>query len=268
MLKKQIKNYRYTIILLRQLVVTDFKLRYQNSFLGYIWSVLKPLALFSIMYVVFTKFLKVGNSIPNFPVYLLLGLVLWFFFSEVTNNSVQAIVGKGDLLRKINFPKYVIILAASFSALINLGLNLVVLLVIAFFAGADPSKFALLAPLYILELYIFAIGVSFFLSALFVKFRDIAYIWEIFMQALFYATPVFYDFNIVPAKFAKILMLNPLAQIIQDIRYGTVTKVTKTLDKTYYNFYIKLVPFIIVIGILVVGGLYFKNKSKYFAEQV
>lgn len=96
-------RYRYSILLLKELVKTDFKLRYQNSFLGYVWSLLRPLLLFVILYLVFTVFLPVGKGIPHYPVYLLLGIVLWNYFSEVTNGSVNAIVSKGDLLRKINF---------------------------------------------------------------------------------------------------------------------------------------------------------------------
>src|SRR5205085_912081 len=109
-------RYRYSIILLKQLVKTDFKLRYQGSLLGYIWSLLRPLALFVILYTVFAKILKVGNAIPNFPIYLLLGIVFWNYFAEVTTGSVTAIVGRGDLLRKLSFPRYVIVLAGSFSA--------------------------------------------------------------------------------------------------------------------------------------------------------
>src|SRR4051812_19118284 len=103
------QRYRYSAILLRQLVVTDFKLRYQGSMLGYLWSLLRPLLMFVILYFVFTIALPVGKDVPYFPQYLLLGIILWNFFGEVTSGSVGAIVGKGDLMRKINFPKYVII---------------------------------------------------------------------------------------------------------------------------------------------------------------
>src|SRR5579884_978310 len=120
-------RYSYSIILLKQLVKTDFKLRYQGSALGYIWSLLRPLLLFLVLYVVFTVFLPVGKGVPHYPVYLLLGIVLWNFFSEITSGSVGAIVEKGDLIRKINFPKYNIILAKVFSALINLFLNFIVI---------------------------------------------------------------------------------------------------------------------------------------------
>ena len=123
------QRYRYSLILLRELVRTDFKVRYQNSILGYVWSLLRPLLLFVILYLVFTKFLKVGDSVPNYPVYLLLGLLFWNFFVEVTMGSVTAIVGKGDLIRKINFPKYVILLSIICSALINFGLTSIVVVI-------------------------------------------------------------------------------------------------------------------------------------------
>src|SRR6185437_9679410 len=110
-MKNFLRRYHYSVILLRELVRTDFKLRYQGSVLGYMWSLLRPLFMFATLYIVFGVFLKAKGNIPHYPVYLLLGIVLWNYFGEVTSGSVGAIVGKGDLLRKINFPKYVIILA-------------------------------------------------------------------------------------------------------------------------------------------------------------
>jgi ABC-2 type transport system permease protein len=124
-------------ILLRELVITDFKLRYQGSVLGYVWSLLKPLMLFAIMYVVFIHFLRFGNGIPHFAVALLLGIVMWTFFTEATNQGMQAIVGRGDLIRKINFPKYIIVISGTVSALINFLLNLVVIIIFMIFDGVD-----------------------------------------------------------------------------------------------------------------------------------
>src|SRR5690348_2520218 len=109
MIDKIKQRYNYSLILLRELVITDFKLRYQGSVLGYVWSLLRPLALFLILYFVFAKFLRIGDAVPHFPVYLLLGIVIWNYFAEVTNGGVSAIVGRGDLIRKLNFPKYVIV---------------------------------------------------------------------------------------------------------------------------------------------------------------
>jgi len=110
---------RRNMILLRELVITDFKLRYQGSFLGYLWSLLRLLLLFAIMYLVFVYFLRFGEGIEHFAVSLLLGIVMWTFFSEATNQGMRAIIDRGDLLRKINFPKYILVISATISALIN-----------------------------------------------------------------------------------------------------------------------------------------------------
>jgi len=173
----ELKNkYRYAHILLRQLVITDFKLRYKGSALGYVWTLLRPLALFAILYVVFVYFLKIGAAVPHYAVYLLIGVVLWNYFVEVTMNGLSAIVGKGDLMRKLAFPRYVVVVSGSLSALINLGINL---LVVALFMGINGTPFTLSALLIfplILELFIFGLGIAFLLSALYVRFRDINYI--------------------------------------------------------------------------------------------
>ena len=242
MIKSIKQRYRYTIILLKQLVKTDFKLRYQNSVLGYLWSLLRPLALFAILYVIFVKFLKVGSGIPHYPIYLLLGIVLWNFFAEVTTSSVGAIVSKGDIMRKINFPRYVIVLSGSFSALINLFLNLIVVGVFMIIAGVTLRPVAILAPLLIVELFVFSLAIAFFLSAAFVRFRDISYIWEVIMQGAFYATPILYPISLIPVNAAKILLLNPVAQIIQDLRFVLITDQTKTIGQLYGTKLIRLVP--------------------------
>ncbi|MEO5499770.1 MAG: ABC transporter permease [Candidatus Saccharimonadales bacterium] len=264
-------KYRYSLILLKELVKTDFKLRYQGSFLGYIWSLLKPLFMFVILYLLFGVILNAGEGMPHYPVYLLLGLLLWNYFAEVTNTSVTAIVGKGDLLRKLNFPKYVIVLSGSFSALINLFINFIVLGIFILFLGVDLRWSALLIPLTLVELFVFAIGVSFLLSALYVRFRDISYIWEILMQAAFYITPIFYLLNFVDAKShlaAQVLLLNPMAQIIQDTRYLLVTSQTLTFEQLYINDWYRLVPISIVILLTFCGAWYFRKKSAGFAEEV
>src|ERR1017187_4278418 len=172
------RRYRYSLILLRELVRTDFKIRYQNSILGYVWSLLRPLLLFVILYFVFTKFLKVGTGVPHYPVYLLLGLLFWNFFVEVTSGSVTAIVGKGDLIRKINFPKYIIIVAVLSSGLIKLSLTAVVVAIFMIAGHVAVSWQALLLIPLLLELVVIAVTVAFFLSTAFVRFRDVSYIWE------------------------------------------------------------------------------------------
>lgn len=271
-MKQKLQNiysrYRYSIILLKQLVKTDFKLRYQNSFLGYMWSLLRPLALFLILYIVFARFLKLGTDIPHFPIYLLVGIVLWNFFAEVTTGSIASIVGKGDLLRKINFPKYVLVLSGSFSALINLALNSVVIAVFMIFSQVELRAVALLLPIFIIELFIFSLAIGFFLSAAFVRFRDINYIWEVIMQGAFYATPIIYPLTKIPFNAAKILMLNPVAQIIQDVRFVLVTDKTLTINDFYGSHLIRIFPFTLAIVLVILAATYFRSRSKYFAEEI
>jgi len=266
--KKIIARYRYSVILLRELVITDFKLRYQGSLLGYLWSLLRPLGLFLILYVVFVRFLRFGAGIPNYPIYLLLGIVLWNYFADVTNGGVGAIVGRGDLLRKINFPKYVIVLAGSFSALINLAINLVVVLGFAIWRHVDFHWHAVLVPLVVLELFLFSIALAFFLSALFVRLRDVNYVWEVFMQGLFYATPIIYPLTVIPSRAAKLLLLNPVAQIVQDARYLLVTPQSPTISSVYGNPWVRLVPFGMVLLVTVLAVWYFRRSSRYFAEEI
>ena len=255
--------------LLAELVRTDFKLRYQGSVLGYAWSLLRPLLMFVILYVVFVDFLKIGNGIPHYPIYLLLGIVIWNFFTEITMQSTTAIVGRGDLIRKIRIPRWMIIFATSLSALINLGLNAVV--VIAFMIINHVPALAT-APLVIpilIEIYIFSLGVSLFLSSLFVKFRDVSYIWEVFLQAGFYITPILYPLSkITNVTLQKFIMLSPMAQTIQDLRYSAITHTSVTVYTIYNSKIYMAVPFIIVVIVFVGGLLYFKRESKYFAENI
>lgn len=257
-------------ILLRELVVTDFKLRYQGSALGYAWSVLKPLFLFAILYVVFEKFLRLGRDIENFPIYLLLGIVLWTFFAEATNLGLQSIISRGDLIRKINFPKYIIVVSGTISSLINLAINLGVVMVFVLFSDVTLTWSALwLIPL-IAELYLFALAVAFLLAALNVKLRDVGYLWEVFMQAMFYATPVIYPLQMVMSQSVeatKLLMLNPVAQIIQDARYALVTHDTITVWNLFTDWK-ALIPFIIIVIVLIFASVYFRKHSKTFAEEI
>ena len=255
--------------LLTELVRTDFKLRYQGSALGYAWSLLRPLLLFAILYVVFVRFLKIGTGVPHYPVYLLLGVVLWNFFNEMTVMSLGSIVGRGDLIRKIRIPRWIIVLSSSISALINFFLNLVVIVIFMFINHVDLYRTALWLPLILLEVYVFALGISLFLSAAFVKFRDIGYIWEVVMQAGFYLTPILYPLSrITNVTLQKVILLNPMAQAIQDARYSTVTHDTSTIHRVFNGGWYQVIPYAIVVLVLLGGLTYFRKESKYFAENI
>ena len=272
---KLISKYRYSWILLRELVKTDFKLRYQGSMLGMAWSVLKPLMLFAVMYVVFVRFLRFGAGIPHFAVSLLLAQTLWAFFQEATSQGMQAIVGRGDLLRKLKFPRYIVVVSSTVSALINLVISLFVVLIFMIVNGVEFRPTILLFPLVIIELYIFSLGLVLLLSTIFVRFRDIGHIWEVIMQAWFYATPIIYPLtqliNVGWLSIAKlVLMLNPMAQIIQDARYLIVTTQTETVWGLVgqRSWWLKLAPLLIVMIVLAIGVKVFKRRSPYFAEEV
>ncbi len=255
--------------LLAELVRTDFKLRYQGSVLGYTWSLLRPLLLFLILYLVFAKFLKLGNDVPHYPIYLLLGIVLWNFFAEMTSQSLGSIVGRGDLIRKIRIPRWMIVLSSSVSALINLGLNLLVVAVFMIFNHVEIMRSIWLFPFTLVEIYIFALGVSLFLAAAFVKYRDVSYIWEVTMQAMFYLTPILYPLSRIPnVNFQKLLLLSPVAQAIQDARNVVVTKGTLTIAEVFHSSSARLLPLGISVLVLLIGVLYFKHEAKQFAENL
>jgi ABC-2 type transport system permease protein len=196
---------------------------------------------------------------------------MWTFFTEATGQGMGAIVGRGDLIRKISFPKYIIVISGTISALINLLLNLIVVFVFCIVNGVDLKASILLLPLNILELYVFALAIAFLLGSLYVKYRDISHIWEVFLQGAFYATPILYPLSTVidqSALAAKILMLNPVAQIIQDARYNLITHQTITTNNFIMNKWIAIIPYAIVLLSIILASLYFKKSQRYFAENV
>ena len=258
-------------ILLKELTKTDFKLRYQGSALGYLWALLRPLMMFAIMYIVFAKLLKIGNDIPHYPVYLLCGTTMWSFFTECTSQGIQAMVQRGDLIRKISFPKYIVVVSSTLTAVINMLINLGVIIIFALINGVTPSWSWLLVPLSLLELYVLSLGIAFLLGAINVKYRDITSIWDVCIQALFYAVPIIYPITMVletSTKAAKLILLNPIAQAIQDIRYNLITNETITTWNFIENSFLKILPIILVLVVLILAALYFRRKSKFFAEEI
>lgn len=255
--------------LMYQLVITNFKLRYQGSALGYVWSVLKPIMLFSVLYFVFTVFIPVGREIEYFPSYLMLGLVLWTFFVEATVSGLNSISGRGDLIRKVNVPKSAIVVSAVLSAAINFAINMMVVLIV-FLLNGVPLRFSMLVGILpIVELFVFAIAISFILASLYIRFRDFGHIWDVVLQVLFYATPIIYLLDRIPIKYAQVTSLNPLAQIIQDARYFIVTKNTATPSSVYGSIIAGRVAHIIfVIAVCFIAVWYFRKSSKYLAEEL
>ena len=236
-------------ILLKELVKTDFKLRYQGSIMGHLWSILKPLMLFSVMYLVFVRFLGLGRDMPHFAVALLLGMVIWNFFAETTSLGLTSIVGRGDLLRKLSFPKEIIVLSV---AVLN---------------QVEISKYAIIAPLYIIPIFAFSLGIAFILATLFVYFRDIAPVWEVVMQAGMYATPIIYSLSMIHNnKIIAVMMLNPLATIIQDLRHILIYPGNQVITEFINNKWIVAIPYVLPFIVLVFGYTIFKKYADKFAE--
>ncbi len=254
-------------ILLKELVKTDFKLRYQGSMMGHLWSILKPLMLFSVMYVVFIQFLGFGRDMPHFAVALLLGMVIWNFFAETTSMGLTSIVGRGDLLRKLSFPKEIIVLSVAVSAFINFLINLLVVLFFCILNHVEVSKYAVIAPLYIIPLFAFSLGIAFILATMFVYFRDIAPVWEVVMQAGMYATPIIYSLSMINNQTVKaIMMLNPLATIIQDLRHLLIYSGNQTVGDFINTKWIIAIPYVLPFVVLFVGYVIFKKHADRFAE--
>ncbi len=255
--------------ILREMVSTDFKVRYQGSVLGYFWSLLKPLLLFAVLYILFTYVAPIGKDVEHYGVSLLIGIVLWNFFAEATMVGASSVVANGDLIRKISIPRYLVVIASSVSALINLGLSLVIVYIFTVANGITPTLSWFLLPLVILELLIFSVGTAFVLATAYVKYRDVTYIWEVVLQAGFYASAVIVPMIVVPKQLHDWFFMNPIVQIIQDARNILIAGPNNiTLWNTVDKFQFKIIPFLIIAVICVIGFIYFKKQSKYFAEDI
>lgn len=265
-------NFTQQKNLLLEMVRTDFKLRYQGSLLGYTWSVLKPLFMFAILYTIFGVVLKLGAGTPNYPLSLLLGIVLFNFFSEATSGALKSIVAKGSLIRKIDIPRYLIPIASTASAFVNTLINLVVVFVFVLVLAPFNEislKTLILLPLLIVELVIFTLGVGYFLSALYVRLRDINHIWEVVRQALFYSVPIIYPLTRVPYETVQQIMIsNPIVQILEEARVVVTYKGTLTTYDIFGNNIYLLIPVGITVFTFIFGLIYFLKQSKHFAENI
>jgi ABC-2 type transport system permease protein len=255
---------------------TEFKLRFFGSALGYLWTLVRPLLLFGVLWVFFTKVAKVNNSkVPGeefYGVQLLGSIVLFTFFAEATAGAVKSVVDRENLVRKIHFPRLVIPASVVLLALFNLGLNLVVVMIFALGAGVTPMLSWLELPLIVIMIAVCAAGVAMLLSALYVHFRDVAPIWEVLLQILFYASPVIISIQTVKAKVSTpvlhLYMLNPLAAIFQQFRHAMVTHATPSAGAVLGSWTALLIPLGIVAAIFVIGFAVFNGAAAKIAENL
>lgn len=210
----EVRHYKDLLI---QLVSRDLKLKYRRSVLGYVWSVLNPLLIMLVMYVVFSKLFD--RNIPNFPVYLLVGRTMYDFVVGATNKAMDGITSNAALLKKTYVSKYMFPLAKVTSCMVDYVLSLGALLIVLIFTGSPFYWTMLLFPLITLEAYIFACGMGFFLAQMHVFFRDTRYIYNAFTTAWMYASAIFYPVDILP-NWLKFIVenLNPLYIYIKQFR--------------------------------------------------
>lgn len=250
------------------LAVTEFKLRFFGSVLGYLWTLMRPLMLFGVLYFVFTQVFGVGESVKYYPVYLLTSIVLFTYFAETTGGGVQCLVTRENLLRKMRFPRMVIPVSVSLTALFNLGANLLAVLVFAFATGVQPRLSWLQFPVLVLILAIFAVGIAMLLSVLYVRFRDIQPIWDVISQALFYGSPVLYVNAQLPESIQRELMANPISAVLTQMRHAVLDPTAPTAAESIGGGVRLLIPAGIVIASFCLGLWAFTREAPRIAENL
>ena len=261
-------DLRRFIALTRTLAVTDFKLRYFGSALGYLWSLARPLLFFGVIYVVFTHVVRFGADVEHYAAYLLMSIVLWTFFAETTNGAVRSLVTREALLRKIRFPRLVIPLSVSLTAFFNLALNLIAVVVFAMLSGVRPQLGWLEVPVLVGLLFVLATGVGMLLSALYVRFRDLEPIWDVTLQVLFYGSPILFVASNYPDSVERILGASPIAAILTEMRRAFVDADAPGAAEAVGGAPRLLIPVAIVLVVFVLGWWVFNREAPRIAENL
>lgn len=247
-----VERYKF---LISQLVIRDFKIKYKRSVLGIFWSFLNPLLTMLVQYIVFSTMFR--SEIDKYAVYLLVGIVCYSFFNEVTTMSLQSISGNANLIKKVYMPKYILPLARTLSSSVNLLISIIPLLLISVLTGVVFHKSIFLTIFFLLCLIVFALGVGMFLSALNVFFRDVQFLWTVVCMMWMYATPIFYSPSIIPEKFGFVLDMNPLYHFIKNIRMCIIEGISPG-PKSY------LFCFLFAMLSLALGSFVFKKSQDKF----
>ena len=262
----------YYLRVLRVMGVIDFKARYTDAALGYVWSLVKPLAYFGVLWLVFAHLLRTENQTDDFALFLLIGILLFLFFIDAVSLMLPSIVEGGTTLRRLAFDPILIPLSLSVAAGITFCVNV---LAFVFFAAiqrvAPRIEWLLVIPL-LTELYVFTIALGLLLSALYVRFRDISQVWELAASLLFFACAIFYPVGILPDWAQKVAFLNPFLQIMQDIRHamlgGSSGPYDVSADTVYAGAGGRLIPIAIVLLTALAAFVIFRREGRYFAERL
>lgn len=250
-----IQNFLKFRPLLGELVARDIKIKYRRSVLGVFWTLLNPLCMMAVLSVVYSNLFKF--AVDNFPLYLLSGQVVFNFFSESTTSSMSAIVGNASLIKKVYMPKYLFVLSRVISSAINLGASFCALIVVMAVTRSELHWTVLLSWVPLLFLIAFSVGVGMLLAALTVKFRDVMHLYSVFITALMYLTPVIYPMNILPGWLAKIVLANPVTNMVMMFR-----------DTIMYNSLPSIFNLVIALfesSVMLILGMYvfYKNQDDF-----
>lgn len=250
--------YGYRDLILR-LAWSDFKLRYKNSILGFFWSLLEPLLMLLVLYVVFSHLMKI--QVEHYQLFLLLGIILWNFLDRGTSMGIFGIVGKPGLVQKVYFPRDVLIISACATALMMTALEFVVFVAFMAVFGVAPTAAVLYFPPIFALLFVLVFGLSLALSALNVYFRDVQFIWRVILQAGFFATPILYPITIFPADLQRLVMANPMARIITTSRDSVLYGAAPAAGDLAY-------VALAAVVFLLAGYLVFDHFEPGFAEEI
>ena len=261
-------DIRHFVNLTVTLAVTEWKLRFFGSVLGYLWTLMRPLLLFGVLYVVFSHVVKVGTKVPHYPVYLLESIVMFQFFADSTSQGLQSLLQRESLLRKMRFPRMVIPLSVVLTNLFNLGMNLIAVLVFVLASGLSPRWTWLLVPVLVLALIVLATGAAMLTSALYVRFRDLAPIWEIVLQISFYASPVLYVISQVPSAYQHPLAANPLGMVMTQMRKWVIDPHAPSASEAIGGYVPLLIPIGVIVGVFAVGFWVFQRETPHIAENL
>jgi ABC-2 type transport system permease protein len=250
------------------LAVTDWRLRFYGSVLGYAWTLARPFAFFGVIYVIFTEVAKIGGDIKDYGICILFSMVLFQFFAEATTGSVTSVVRRENLLRKMRFPRLAIPLSTVLTALMNLVATLLAVGVFAAATGVYPTWRWLELPLLVAVLAVAATGTGMLLSVLFVRYRDVQPIWDVATQILFYASPILYVATMVPDDYQRAYLFNPIAAVLTQVRHAAVDPTAPTAAAVIGGAGWLLIPLAIAVLLLAVGAWAFAREAPRIAEHL
>jgi ABC-2 type transport system permease protein len=250
------------------LSVTDFKLNYFGTALGYLWSLIRPLMTFGVLYVVFTRIFRFGDQVPHYAALLLFNVMLFTFFSEATTQAVGCVVGSENVVRKMQFPRLTIPISVVITGLFNLALNLIVVLIFLLATGVTPRLTWLALPGIVALLVVLTTGVSMLLAALYVRFRDIAPIWSVLSLVIFYGSPILYPVEYIPHELRFLLLVNPLAPLFEAARRLLVDPSAPSIITAAGSWVGIVGPAVLGIAVCAVGLWVFITSAPRIAEEL